>query len=275
MDYVDIKNIRHYIYDSLDEMKEHYRYLGKKLPEIKDNWRIADRYDWVISDDNRICQILRKGHMKKVYDESYYVGTAVGTFNCTYSKEMDTDLNKHKNRYMFSINYENSHDAKLNRKGLSRAEAKWIALSIIGNNFEDAYNQVYKPKDIRNTKDKVVFLLKQERILKALSESAKDVAKSLGLNHEWVLNNLKSIAETSISDKVKLEAVNNIGEIIGTKGDVKKETGQLLGAFHGFSGGDLTLAQRPKDADFEIISNDGETENARSSTQEIGETGQE
>ena len=47
----------HNVYEDLEE--------APKDLKIKSNWRNADIGDWILSDDNCVIQVLRKGKMKK------------------------------------------------------------------------------------------------------------------------------------------------------------------------------------------------------------------
>ena len=65
-----IKNISHYVYDSIDEFKESH-----PNTVVHPDWRKASEGDWVYSDDNRIIQLLKVAkeinhpHDRKNYNE--------------------------------------------------------------------------------------------------------------------------------------------------------------------------------------------------------------
>ena len=109
MEYQKIKGKRHYIYDDIDEFQEEY---PNKLP-LK-NWRTAQEGDWVWSDDDRIVQLLKVSDIKHPQDRKNYtwakgwVRTIVGTFLNRENTKMDTDFNKHPNRYTFSTKIKNT-----------------------------------------------------------------------------------------------------------------------------------------------------------------------
>ena len=59
MDFKEIKNTKHYLYDN----KEEY---AVECPEgvVRHNWRHGEQGEWVFTDDGYVCQILRKSKVK-------------------------------------------------------------------------------------------------------------------------------------------------------------------------------------------------------------------
>ena len=80
-----VNKINHTVFDELDEVPKDIHYLR--------DWREGQVGDWVLSDDDCVIQILRRGSMLKTKGKSRtreYVGTATGTFIISKSKKMDT-----------------------------------------------------------------------------------------------------------------------------------------------------------------------------------------
>ena len=50
----EIKGISHYVYEDIDEFKEHHPNIV-----VRPDWRDSDENDWVYSDDGRIVQLLK------------------------------------------------------------------------------------------------------------------------------------------------------------------------------------------------------------------------
>ena len=80
-----------------------------------------------------------------------------------------------------------------------------------------------------------------------IEKSVLDVAKSMGIDHEFVLQKLKNLAEYSEDDNIILQSTKELGKIVGTSGNIvkQKEMG-LLGVFQGFSPEQLEGAERKK-----------------------------
>ena len=73
MDFKEIKNTKHYIYDN----KEEFNITHVNAP-VRHNWRHGDEGEWVFTDDGFVCQILRKmdisnNSKKKTYLHSHCV----------------------------------------------------------------------------------------------------------------------------------------------------------------------------------------------------------
>jgi hypothetical protein len=83
MRYYRVNKIKHIVYDSIEE-------VPPNIKPLKD-WRKANIGDWVISDDDCIIQVLRKGSMLRHNGERGYIGTCTGTFIALKSTIMDTD----------------------------------------------------------------------------------------------------------------------------------------------------------------------------------------
>jgi len=84
--------------------------------------------------------------------------------------------------------------------------------------------------------------------MKEVEQSVVDVAKSMGVDHEYILTKLKCLVDSSIEDSIVLNAVKELGKAIGTIGGVtikQRETG-IIGLFQGFEPGQLESAKRPE-----------------------------
>ena len=72
MDFKDIKSDRHYLYDNLNEFKA----FVQDIVVIED-WRQGMEGDWILTDDDYVCQVLRMSKIGK----SKCIRTLCGTFN--------------------------------------------------------------------------------------------------------------------------------------------------------------------------------------------------
>ena len=78
-----------------------------------------------------------------------------------------------------------------------------------------------------------------------IEKSVLDVAKGMGIDHEYVLNKLKSLADYSEDDNIILQSTKELGKIVGTAGvTVKQREVGLVGMFQGFSPDELHGANR-------------------------------
>jgi cell division protein FtsL len=249
MEYRQIKKIKHYVYDSLDEYRAHR--VGAKDPCT--NWRIAKEGAWVYSDDGRIVQLLKvKNNLPHPNDSrnyklsNGYVRTVVGTFIISDKTEMDTDFDAHPNRYTFSQKIKNTNSRVKERKNVTTKEKMFATMVAAGNAIEKAYTDSYGTK--HNVRKKAVMLIKQDRVMKEIEKSVMDIAKSQGIDHEWILRRLKLLAEHSEDENIQLRAVVELGKTTGTLGTtVKKQEVGIMGMFQGFKEADMIQAERPKE----------------------------
>jgi len=100
-EYKKIKGKRHYIFDDVGEYIEHFG--TKHAPPIIEDWHDGKQGDWVMSDDNRIIQLLKVSALNHPNDRKNYkwaknwVRTVVGTFVNNQKTFMDTDFEQHPN----------------------------------------------------------------------------------------------------------------------------------------------------------------------------------
>ena len=80
-----------------------------------------------------------------------------------------------------------------------------------------------------------------------IDKTALEVAKELGIDHKYILQKLKDLADYSEDDGIILQSTKELGKIVGTSGsNVKQiETG-IVGMFQGFGSEDLQIADRTK-----------------------------
>ena len=116
MRYYKVKGIKHTVYDSEREVP----------PTVKlvRNWRMGNIGDWVLTDDECIIQILRKGAMLRKNGERAYIGTCTGTFLVLKDTYMDTD--KRTNIYSFGGN-STPEQVVANRRKMTANEELFVA----------------------------------------------------------------------------------------------------------------------------------------------------
>ena len=244
-----IKGIDHYVYDNIEEFQETH-----PNTIVRPDWRNSDENDWVYSDDDRIVQLLKVS--KKVNhpnDRKNYkfakgwVRTVVGSFLNRPNVKMDTDFDNHPNRYTFSTNIKNTSNRVYKRTKTTNKEKEFAVNVVTGMGAVDAYKKAYAEMSDQKARKKATVLLKQERVMKEIEKSVLDVAKSMGIDHEFVLRKLKNLAEYSEDDNIIFQSTKELGKIVGTSGNtVKQKEMGLLGVFQGFSPEQLEGAERKK-----------------------------
>ena len=242
-----IKGVAHYVYEDLDEFKKDY-----PNTVVHPDWRKANEKDWVYSDDDRIVQLLKVS--KKVNHHSDrknytfakgWVRTVVGSFLNRENVKMDTDFDNHPNRYTFSTNIKNTSEQIHKRKKTTNKEKEFAVNVVTGMGAVDAYKKAYSEMSNQKARKKATILLKQERVMKEIEKSVLDVAKGLGIDHEYILEKLKNLADFSEDDNIILQSTKELGKIVGTSGNtIKQKEMGLLGVFQGFSSDQIEGASR-------------------------------
>jgi hypothetical protein len=242
-----IKNVSHYVYDDINEFKEHH-----PNTVVHPDWRIANQGDWVYSDDDRIVQLIKvSDNVQHHSDRKNYkfakgwVRTIVGSFINRPNTKMDTDFDAHKNRYTFSKTIKNTNKRITKRKKITSKEKEFATNVVIGMGAVTAYKNAYSEISDQKARKKATILLKQERVMKEIEKSVLDVAKGLGIDHNYILGKLKNLADFSEDDNIILQSTKELGKIVGTSGNIikQKEMG-LIGMFEGFSTEQLEGASR-------------------------------
>ena len=244
-----IKGIPHYVYDTYEEFKENC-----PSEELHDNWRTSNEGDWVRSDDGRIIQLLKvsknvnhPGDRKNYKYANGWVRTVVGSFLNRHTVKMDTDFSQHPNRYTFSKTIKDTSKRVKERTKVTNKEKQFATNVVVGMGAVKAYQKAYNEISKNKAGKKAAVLLKQERVMKEIEKSVLDVAKGLGIDHEYILEKLKHLADYSEDDNIILQSTKELGKIVGTSGtNVKQiETG-MIGMFQGFGSEDLQIADRTK-----------------------------
>jgi len=245
-----IKGVPHYVYDTYEEFKENC-----PSEEIHDNWRTGNEGDWVWSDDGRIVQLLKvsknvnhPGDRKNYKYANGWVRTVVGSFLNRHTVKMDTDFLQHPNRYTFSKTIKDTSKRVKERTKVTNKEKQFATNIVVGMGAVKAYKKAYNEMSDNKAGKKAAVLLKQERVMKEIEKSVLDVAKTLGIDHEYILGKLKHLADYSEDDNIILQSTKELGKIVGTSGsNVKQiETG-IVGMFQGFGSEDLQIAERKKE----------------------------
>jgi hypothetical protein len=149
---------------------------------------------------------------------------------------MDTDFNKHPNRYTFSTKIKNTAARVKERENLTKNERIFSVNVAGGMGAVKSYMEAFEEANPEKARKKAVVLLKQERVMKEVERSVIEVSKTLGLDHEYVLRKLKQLADYSEDDNIILQSTKEIGKIIGTTGTtVKQKEVGVFGVFQGFS----------------------------------------
>ena len=101
MDFKTIKGRKHYIYDSIHEFRIH----NPEIP-VRHYWRDGCEGEWVFTDDDFVCEILRRLTVRGGNNKKDCVRTVCGTFVCSFTgRKMLGEAGVAENIYSFSGNF--------------------------------------------------------------------------------------------------------------------------------------------------------------------------
>ena len=166
----------------------------------------------------------------------------------TKDSSMDSDFSKHKDRYTFSGKKSTPAKRLRSRKTVTKKERLFATSVAAGHGVVAAYQSSFgNSMPDQKARAKAVILLKQERVMKEIEKSVMDVAKSMGIDHQYVLNNLKILCESSEDENIVLQSTKELGKAIGTLGAPQKKNVEMgiYGMMQQFSPEEIDEAKRP------------------------------
>jgi hypothetical protein len=229
MDFKEIKNTKHYIYDSKDE----FAIYSPDIP-IRHNWRHGDEGEWVYTDDGFVCQILRKTKIKYTGKSVPCIRTVCGTFLANdKNKEMLGEDGIAENIYTFSGTNVSQRD--FNKRGRNSREllfAKYVASGLGAiESYKRAYPDARSSNYIKNRTDK---LLKMETIRKMIDKQIEEILSEEGVTPNWLIERYKTIADLAESDTAKLRSLDSLAKISGLF-DLNEKKSEQVTIWAGFS----------------------------------------
>ena len=221
MDFKTIKETKHYIYDSEDEFHIH----NPSIP-IRHYWRDGEENEWVFTDDDFVCQILRRSTITTPDGvEKEYARTVCGTFSCSDRKRrMLGDNGVAENIYSFSGNLTSKRRYDKNRSnGREKLFARYLAS---GSGIIEAFKKAYPDaKSNRYIKEKSTQLIKTERVQKMVKQEIQEILDEEGVTNQWLIERYKTVADLAERDTDKLRSLDSLSKIAGLfdQGEQKSE----------------------------------------------------
>ena len=229
MDFKEIKNTKHYLFDDKAEFAVHH----PTIP-IRHNWRHGEEGEWVYTDDGFVCQILKKSKLKRGNKNFSCVRTVCGTFlSEDMNKEMLGEDGIAENIYTFSG--KNISQQEFNKRGRNSKELLFARYVASGVKILDAYKMAYPDaKNETYIKNRTEKLLKTETIQKMVRKEIIEVLKEHDATPEYVVERYKTIADMAENDTHKLKALDSLAKMLGLFDTEDKRTEQVT-AWVGFS----------------------------------------
>ena len=234
-----VNRIKHYVYDNGEPMPSHIK--------CNIDWKDAKVGEWVVSDDDCIIQVLRRGTMyrsKGKVKTIDYIGTCTGTFLVSDKTFFDTD--RRKNIYSISGD-KTSEEVITDRVNLTPREEVFVQNLASGMDMTNAYIRAYKTYNTKYADIRAGLLVRTERVKKAMKEELKPILAKLEIDEELVLEGIRDIALSAEKDSDKLKALLELGEVLNIK-ETGTKVHEISGvSFNGFGDTNLVEATRPKE----------------------------
>ena len=212
MDFKQIKNTKHYLYDNLQEFD-----ISWPTIPVRHNWRHGEEGEWVFTDDDFVCQILRKFEVVGSQDKKVVcVRTVCGTFRIDYkNKNMLGENGIAENIYTFSG--KNIGKERLKRQKYTSKElmfARYVATGKL--THTEAYKLAYpEASSEQYIKKRCEKLLRTEKIDKMISDAKRKKLDEEGVTDNWLIERYKTIADLAESDTAKLRSLDSLAKISG------------------------------------------------------------
>ena len=213
---------------------ECYVYGLKEVPsdiEVNADWKVAREGDWVVTDDKRVVQILKKWDV--------FVRTCTGTYKT--SGKLDTKRKKD----IYSVSGKSSYQTVIDRKEPTQKEIFFALRAAKGQNPAKAYLEVFDTKNPNTARKKAAVLLKTERIQKLMRQDMKDVFEKIGANTESMVEVVWDIAQNGKNDSDRLKASGMMWDAAALV-ETNKIT-EVAGLFQGFDLKKLETVKRPEE----------------------------
>ena len=229
MQFKKIKNKKHYIYTV---SKWEIKYPNRLLC----HWKVGQEGDWVLTDDEHVCQILKRAE----YGRTEIVRTICGTFDVNTDVEMVADIPE--NIYSFSKN--NGYKNFKERKEVTSRELLFARYIAKGDNVVTAYLNAYKTDNSGYAKKRSQSLLKTERVQNMINEEISKILDEEGVTPNYIIRTFKQVSDLSERDTDRLRALESLAKMSGLF-EQERQTEQLT-VFAGFTDKQLEAIKNGK-----------------------------
>ena len=212
MDFKKVKGVNHYLYDSIQEFRVHH-----PNALLNENWRKAKEGEWVVTDDQNVCQILKCYNLKINMSKktTKCVRTVLGTFRIdNMNAKLLGEDGIAENIYTFSRTYKAFKQYQ--KDGLNPKEFVFARYVAEGMEITQAYKKVFKKsKSSEYIASSAKQLMKKEEVQTMVKEEIKKTLQEEGITPDWILAKYKEIADLADKDSDKLRSLESLSKISG------------------------------------------------------------
>ena len=217
-----VKDIEYSLYRNEEDFR-------KDHPDtfVNTDWRNAEEGEWILTDDNYVCQLLKLFKVGK----NDCVRTVCGTFSKNnQSREMLGIDCIAEHIYTFSGKYKKTEDRADNSRHF--LFAKYVAR---GDDVIEAFRKAYPDaKSDDYIKSQSSKLLKKESIQKMVKEEVREILDEEGVTPKYIIQGYKQVCDIAERDSDRLRSLDSLSKISGLFDTQDKKTEELT-VFAGFS----------------------------------------
>ncbi len=226
-----IKNKDNYLFNNKDEFQEWY-----PKQTLLHDWRNGKEDEWVLCDDGQVCQVLKRGSLKKRSVYVDYIRTVIGSFVCSKGTKMKGEMRK--NMYSFGAQDKTAYEIVKERENPTTKEFLFAKYVAKGDDIVDAFMKAYPAKSEKHAKKGAKLLMSTKRIQGLVKEEIEKVMNEAEITPLYILEKMKDIIEAeSARDSDKVSLLKELVAIAGMRDTEKKS--ESVTVFQGFSSDQL------------------------------------
>ena len=233
-----IKRVDHYLYDNVTEFRNYHDSVA-----LVSDWRHSNKGDWVICDDDQVCQVLHLGVMKKANrnKETSFVRTIIGSFVCSKNVKMEGDMRT--NMHTFSTKGKSPSVRRKEKETANNAEFLFAKYVAKGDDVVEAYIKAFPTNNKNYASTQAKMLLKTDRVRNLVREEIDKYLDEAEITPSYLLGEMRNIVDkVDSSDRDKLSALNTLIKISGMMDTETKSESVTL--FQGFTTEQLDAIQK-------------------------------
>ena len=237
LDSKTIKGITHFLYSI-----QQYKKASHNEDIVLKHWKKGNEGEWVLTDDNCVVQILKKGYITdKKGKKNPYIRTICGTYSVDSKSVMEGKVAE--NIYTFSRT--NEYQRFIRKEGVTSREVLFAQYIASGSNAISAYKMAYTTDNESYARTRSTQLLKTKRMQDMISEEVKKVLDEEGVSPNYIIQRYKQISDIGENDAVTLRALDSLAKISGLFNTEEKKSEQLT-VWTGFTPEQLEAIKQEK-----------------------------
>jgi hypothetical protein len=235
-----VNGVKHCLFDNVAEFRDYHDSVA-----LVSDWRHSNKGDWILTDDERVCQILHLGVMKKSdrKKETTFIRTIIGSFVCSPNVKLEGPMRT--NMHTFSKEGKSPSVRRRERKNATNSEFLFAKYVAKGDDVVDAYMKAFPSNNKKYSERESKLLLKTERMRSLIREEIDKHLSEAEITPKYLLEEMRDIIDKKeSSDRDKISAVTTLMKISGMMDTEKKS--ESLTLFQGFTKEQLNAIQEPK-----------------------------